>query len=226
MSAAPGLGADVVADLVRRARDAAEGPFVDPRWVRSPRCASYPMAWVREVLPAELGEVRPGEDGSHVQRVFLAMAAERDADGVRRHREDAARAALLFMNAQADKAAAERRRELDEWHALRALLPVAVFVGHNWSAGHYELSRTGRDHIVAQEDLAVGRLRRAAGDALCETAARKGERGARGFGPRDHLDRSPVDGERERVPSCAACLRVASRVAEVSPHVEPVMASS
>lgn len=212
------LGESELAGLAGQAREAALGWFVDPRWVRSPSCASYPMAWVRAVLPDEFGPIGAGERGTLVQRVFLAMAAEVDADAIRRHREEAARAALLFMNAQAEQQAAARASELDAWHALRDTLPVKVFVGHNWSAGHYETSRTGRDHIVAQDDLVVGRLRRDAGDALCETAGMKRRVGARGFGAHDHLDRSPdmAGSERERVPTCAACMRLARQLGQAA----------
>lgn len=69
---------------------------------------------------------------------------------------------------------------------------------------------------MVQEPLRVGRLRRARYDALCETAGKKRHPGRLG-NPLRGLDRTPTAAtavDRERVPTCRACLQIADRLSQ------------
>lgn len=104
--------------------------------------------------------------------------------------------------------------DIAEWRRIATALPVPVIVGHDWAIGQHE--DAGRDHIVAQQPLVVGGLRRDAGAALCETPQRF-ERAAQD--PLRAMERTPestlgtgrlVPG---RAPTCRECFRVAVKVA-------------
>lgn len=92
-----------------------------------------------------------------------------------------------------------------DWATLRSALPVPVIVGHRQHSRPYGGSQYGGEHIVVQEPIQFGRLKRDAFTALCETASNH-------MG--SYLERRPEDllGT-EMTPSCKECLRAAERIA-------------
>jgi len=95
------------------------------------------------------------------------------------------------------------------WAELRAALPMPVLVAYNYSGpNHFESYTQGAVHILTQAPINTGRLRRAGGQALCETPSRAAHLH---FASRDRQD--PAD----HVPTCKACLRIATRLAAAAP---------
>lgn len=193
-----------------RAQARQSGGLIDSRALHRVDRSAFYEEWATAVL----GRDYPGVRWLHsweITLLDLALDAEPDRptpasvlalkEQARREMEDAQRA----------RAEAYAAKE-SAWHALRDRLPVKVTVGHNWTSAHYEFYRGGRDHIVTQEDLAVGRVRRAKQQTLCETPS-KMKSGKRGLGnPMRWVERGD-DGE-DRIPTCAPCLRMAERIAD------------
>ena len=180
------------------------GWLTDPTRLRRFHTAyhTYPAGWVLTIL----GTPAPGSSPLQVPPAstvrwndiaLLLTAAELDPGFETRHpaiaAAEAAEAAARESR-RAELAANEGRARAEEaarraaWTALRTRLPVPVFVGHNWTIGHYDGYVTGRDHIVVQEHLHVGRLTRHKHHALCETNSVT-TRGR--LDPLRALDRSP-----------------------------------
>jgi hypothetical protein len=211
MNDATRLTPEQLAVLRASARESGSGSFIDPRSFRVVRETHFYAEWASEVLGRAYTGVNALASGE-IDLLALALAAEPDRptpaavlarhEAVRREEEERARAAQ--RKADEKKAA---------WDALRKRLPVPVTVGHNWTVGHYDGHVTGKDHIVVQASLHVGRLHREQYAALCETLSKKNS-GTPGYhrNPLNALDRSD-DGE-DRIPTCAACLKIANRVAE------------
>jgi DNA polymerase-1 len=186
-----------------RAEAASEAsPFTDPALLRKAeallaaadhgwldRVVGHPVPSYRSLSQADLlAAVRAAEvDAAHLE----ALAAARRA-GARRARQR-----------QAETAAQAARAGHDRWRALRSRLPVPVTVQHNWTARHLDGYVQGGNHIVAGEDLNVGRFRRAAGMALCWTPSRA----------RELRHVSGNAGDENRLPDCKTCLRHAEKLA-------------
>lgn len=199
----------------QRARIAAsrDAKLVDGRALRRAEDAHWPWSWATEVLGRPYSGLR-SVDWVDIQ--LLLWADGEDPAGVAAAR-DAERA-----NAEAERvrresdANTQHEAERGRWAVLRAQLPVPVFVGHNWTIGHYDGHVSGRDHIVVQSELQSGRLRRPPLTALCETPSKK----ASGHkDPLRALDRSPATAhdDSERIPTCRACLSLAERLAAHAP---------
>lgn len=211
MSDATNLTTAQIADLRVRAD---RSSFIDPVSFRKVREASFHREWAEVILggPYVLGRL------SAYQIDLLALALALDAEPARpvpaaeQTRRDAAeRASREYERTQQQRVAAERVA----WHALRDRLPVAVTVGHNWTIGHYDGHVTGKDHIVVQAELRVGRLHRNVQQVLCETPSKtRSQQSRRGnTNPLRHVERgSSLLGD-DLIPTCAACLKIANRIA-------------
>lgn len=95
------------------------------------------------------------------------------------------------------------------WLRLVTALPVPVSVAYNYSGPHhYEFHVSGANHIIVREPLHAGRIHRHADRSLCWTPSRA-----------QHLLFAYLDDpvDRDRVPTCKACLRIAYRVAGLTP---------
>lgn len=211
MSDATGLTAEQLNDLRAAARGS--GPFIDPAAFRAVQAASFHAEWAAAVL----GHPYPGLNRVERWEITLlasALAAEPDrpVPAAELARQEA------YEREQREQRRAEAQRAADrltEWHALRAHLPVPVTVGHNWTIGHYDGHVAGKDHIVVQARLNQGRLHRRAQQVLCETPAKTRSQTSRSGTNEDPLrgvDRT--DDGQDRVPTCAACLKIAERVAD------------
>lgn len=114
-----------------------------------------------------------------------------------------------YQPTAADRAAADRNEGAAcAWARLVEMLPVRVSVAYNYSGPHhYELHVSGAEHIIVREPLHAGRLHRVADRSLCWTPSRA-----------KHLLFAHLDdpADRNRVPTCKACLRIANRIAEAS----------
>lgn len=210
-----GLTAGRLVELREHARRAA-GSFVDPArfrdWQARALLNATPAGWAATVLGRPVPDhISPRGSGlAWWEIVLLLDAADADAAWLaEQHAARLAEAHAEFARADAETAA-QVAAERAAWHALRDRLPVLVTVGHNWTVGHYDGHVTGRDHIVVQAELSVGRLRRPVKACLCETLSRDVPQ-ARGYRPLRGVDR--VDDGKDRVPTCAGCLGVARRVA-------------
>lgn len=202
------LTAEQLGDLRASARKSGSGPFIDPAAFRVVQETHFYPEWASAVLGRTY--VANRLDPWEIKLLALALAAEPDRptpaavqarrDAARREEEEHARAVVQ---------AAEEREAA--WRTLRESLPVPVTVGHNWTVGHYDGHVTGKDHIVVQAELHVGRLHREQYAALCETPSKMNS-GTPGYhrNPLNALDRRD-DGE-DRIPTCAACLKIANRV--------------
>lgn len=205
--AATTLTADQLAEMRAKARQT--GGIIDPRALHRVGHTSFHAEWATAVLGRDFPGVRwlhPWE----ITLIDMALDAEPDRPVPAAVRERQERARRELEDAERARHAAYLAR-LDAWHALRDRLPVRVSVGHNWTLGHWESGQVaGRDHIVTQEGLHVGRLHRTAKQVLCETPAKKVS-GRRNKDPLRGVDRDD-DGE-DRIPTCKPCLRVAERIA-------------
>uniref|UniRef100_UPI003F493710 hypothetical protein n=1 Tax=Nonomuraea sp. CA-251285 TaxID=3240002 RepID=UPI003F493710 len=190
---------------------AQRSPFIDPIALRAVMGAHFHTEWAAAIL----GHPYPG--WNHIEDweiVLLALALKaepvRPVPAAVAERQENARRELE----EAERACSARyRAEHDAWHALRARLPIPVTVGHNATIGHWESGHvTGKDHIVAQADLNLGRLHRTARQVLCETPAKKTS-GTRWpvKNPLRGVDRD--DDGQDRIPTCKPCLRIAERIA-------------
>jgi crotonobetainyl-CoA:carnitine CoA-transferase CaiB-like acyl-CoA transferase len=179
---------DATLARMREEAKAAAGPFVDPALIREAQniLAGIPADWLTRVTGLTLAVRAAQADTGHLR----ALADQKRAEWDREQRAAAA----------AGEAAV--RAERDEWASLAARLPVPVAVWHNWTARHLDGYEQGADHIVALEDLHVGRLQRAARHPLCWTPSRDH--------PLRHV--TPNVGDENRVPDCKACLRTAERI--------------
>jgi hypothetical protein len=196
-------------DHLRVSAYAERSPFIDPAAFRAVREAQFYSEWATAILG------HPYKGWNHVEPweitlLALALKAEPDrpvpaAEVARQEQRRVEREAINLAAAKAYQA------ELDVWHALRDRLPISVTVGHNWTLGHYDGYVTGREHIVAQEDLAIGRLHRKAKQVFCETPSKTAS-GTRNKDPLRGVDRHN-DGE-DRIPTCKPCLRIAERIAK------------
>jgi hypothetical protein len=202
------LTAAQVAALRRRAA-ADAGSFVDPRRMR--RVEGWWTSDLREWATAILGEPMTGLRVLSWQNwvlLDLARDAEPSPPPPRLTAERAAQRAVDAQRARDERA--EREAKAAEWATLRAALPVPVSVAFNFSRHTYEFHVNGGHHIVTWGDLHIGRLRRSAGRALCETPAR-----SRSL----HLDNARLEriaqdeGREQTFPTCKACLDTARRVA-------------
>lgn len=208
MSDATNLSRERIEELRAKAY-ADRSPFIDPAAFRAVREAHFYREWAEVILGHPyrgVNHVEPWE----ITLLALALAAEpeRPVPGAERARIEQARREREEYNR---RAAAERAAERAAWEALRARLPVPVTVGHNWTIGHYDGHVTGRDHIVAQADLKVGRLARARYQVFCETPSKASSgQGLYTRNPLRGVDRDD-DGE-DRIPTCKACLRIAERL--------------
>jgi hypothetical protein len=190
------------------------GRLVDPAALAAVNGAAFHREWAEAVLGHAYTGVRSVEPWE-ITLLADALAAEPDrpvpaavAERREAHRRE--------QEAAASRRAAEHAAELAAWHELRDRLPVPVVVGHNFTLVHTGAYESGRDHIVAQADLKVGRLVRPARNALCEPP---GSAASRRRASSNGTDRDPLrglvrddDGE-DRVPTCRACLRTAERIA-------------
>lgn len=207
MSDATRLTDEQLSDLRTLARMSGN-TFVNPAALSKVQQARFHPEWATAVLG------RPYPGWNHVQNweltlLSLALSAEpnRPTPAAVAERQEQGR---REMAAQAEAIATAYKAELDAWHALKARLPVTVTVGHNWTIGHYDGHVAGKDHIVVQEKLDVGRLHRTPRQVLCQTAS-KTLSGARNKNPLRGVDRAD-DGD-DRIPTCAACLHIAERIA-------------
>jgi hypothetical protein len=198
-----------------RANVSGNGSFIDPRALRVVQATGFHDEWATAVL----GRPYPGWNRVKPWEITLlanALAAEpnRPVPAAERIRREA------FERAQTEYRQAEAQRETERraaWHGLRVRLPVPVTVGHNWTMVHTGSHQSGREHIVVQADLRAGRFHRETQQVLCETPAKRTRRSARNGTDRDPLrgvDRS--DDGQDRIPTCAACLRIADRIADLS----------
>ena len=211
MSDATNLTAEQLEQL-RAEAYAQRSPFIDPAAWRAVTETHFYPEWATAILG------HPYQGPNRIERwelslLALALAAEPD-----RPIPAAVAAAHLAWDEMAKKRAAEdaakRQVERDAWHALRDRLPVPVTVGHNWTMGHYDGHVAGKDHIVVQADLHVGRLHRPAKEVLCATPSKKTS-GSRNKDPLRGVDRDD-DGE-DRIPTCKQCLRISERIAKPAP---------
>ena len=107
---------------------------------------------------------------------------------------------------RADTEHAAWEAEATEWAALRRALPVTTSVAFNFSRHTYASHVHGGYHLVTWDDLCIGRLRRSAGQAFCETPSRSQTL---------HLDsagrerQAQEHGREHPMPTCKACLRTA-----------------
>ncbi|MFF5655236.1 hypothetical protein [[Kitasatospora] papulosa] len=196
---ATGLTPAAVDELrVRAAREA--GPFVDPHVLTAP---VHNGEWCTAIL----GRPFPGE--RHVtwpDRYLLHIAAQAEPCPPPPPRATAAAARVREqLDADRRRIADRHARQTEVWERLRAALPVAAEVRHNYTShrhlGHYS---QGGDHIYLPDGLDAGRLRRPAGRVLCWTPSRA----------RD-LREFPEPAGDGRVPSCRACVRSAGRLTGV-----------
>lgn len=181
-------------ELRARARREA-GPFVDPDVQR--RFRVHNGEWAAEVLARPYG-------GPHAltwpELYLLHLAVQAELTPPPPPRATAARVARELEEAAARRAAAEEAaHQEEEWRELVAALQAAgvrVEVRHNYTSHrHLEFYTQGGDHVYLLDPLEVGRLRRAAGVALCHTPSN-----ARNL---EYLEPTS-DG---RLPSCRTCLR-------------------
>lgn len=125
-----------------------------------------------------------------------------------------ARARHERETAAKEAAAAALEASLEaEWRTLQAAMPVAVAAVHNYkSARHCENGYVqGSDHIVVQEDLMHGRLRRRKGQALCENPSYA-----------KNLMLAFPDGDSDgstRRPTCVRCIRSACTITGLTADV-------
>ncbi|MFN2636852.1 MAG: hypothetical protein ABR585_07495 [Gemmatimonadaceae bacterium] len=204
--AATTLTAEQIDELRTAARQS--GPFVSPSAMHYVSQTPFYPEWAAAIIGRRFPGVRwvaPWE----ITLLSLALNAEpnRPTPAAVTAGLEEARAKTKAYNQAAAKAYSAK---LDAWHALRDRLPITVTVGHNWTIGHYDGHTAGKDHIVAQKDLHVGRLHRNAKQVLCETPAKKVS-GRRNKDPLRGVDRDD-DGE-DRIPTCKPCLKLAERIA-------------
>lgn len=209
ISDATRLTAEQIEDLRTCAR-MASGPFIDPRALHRVDRASFHADWATAILGREYPGIRWARPWE-ITLLDLALDAEPDrpTPAAELARQEQAR---REFEAERQATAEAYLAKLDAWHQLRDRLPIPVTVGHNWTIGHWESGHVaGKDHIVAQAELAVGRLRRTKHQVLCETPGKNRSGGRRNPDPLRGVDRED-DGE-DRIPTCAACLKVAERIA-------------
>lgn len=154
---------------------------------------------------AVLGYAYPGlRYISHTHAEVLRVADERGIEPpLPRYITEGRERERLRREAVAKMAADRQNARNAEWTALAGALPVPAVVLHNYeSHRHYDGYVQGVDHIVLLEDLRVGRLARARGEALCETPSNA-----------KNLDfpEFPTP-DQDRRPSCKTCIRTACRV--------------
>ncbi|MEV7013344.1 hypothetical protein [Streptosporangium sp. NPDC051022] len=202
------LTADQLNEMRAEARRRSAG-LIDPCALNRIGCMPFYPEWATAVL----GRDFPGVRWLHSWEItLLDMALDAEPNrptpaAVRERQEKAREDHEALQRAAADAYAAKEAA----WRQLRDRLPITVSVGHNWTLGHWESGyQSGREHIVAQEDLYLGRLRRKAKQVFCETPA-KVTSGRRNKDPLRGVDRDD-DGE-DRIPTCKACLKVAERIA-------------
>jgi hypothetical protein len=192
-------------------RDA--GPFVDPRLFRKvePILATLPQPWLERVVG---GPVPDRRRMGWWAWLLVDWAVEADREHLAALTEQQRAEGRARLEAEAAAAQAAWQRRLDEWLALKERQPVPVFAAHNWTIGHYDGYVVGADHIVVLEPLHVGRFRRAAHEALCETPSKRRSGGPRLPDPLSHLEREPSRWtDPNRIPTCRPCLRRAERLA-------------
>lgn len=104
-----------------------------------------------------------------------------------------------------EQAVKKRRAAKDsEWDAIFKAMPVTVAVAHNYeSHRHCESGFVqGGDHIIVQEELKAGRLKREKYTSLCETPS---------YRHNLHFPFPEGDGG-YRLPTCKKCIRTASKL--------------
>ena len=200
----------VPADEVERMREIARkrsGGFVNPAHLSPAEHLTRTAApsWLVSVLGKLPDRGIRYLSGVEIELLMLAASAYPPAPDPRI--EERIAAAVQQAEERRIKTAADHAAAASAWAQLRSQLPVQVYVGHNWSLGHYELQTTGKEHIVVHEDLVAGRLHRAAGQSLCETPSTA-------YGLRA-LDRGLHEDDRDEreLPTCMRCLEIAARIA-------------
>lgn len=187
---------------LRADADRLAGPFVDPADVHHRIPALVDRRghdWVLAVLGRGYGG--PGSlYGSDM--ALLKLADERDLNPPLPAHILARRAEQRARQDEAEQARLARLKLLDEeWAALRAALPVPVEVYHNYTSHrHYEGYVQGKDHILVEAELHVGRLHRFKGEPLCFTPSNA-----------HNLVYFDDPGDHRR-PECRACIRTACRI--------------
>jgi hypothetical protein len=214
MSDATNLTGEQLAALRDQARRSGSS-FIDPVAFRRVQQGGFYDEWASAVL----GRPYPGWNRVEyweIELLALALDAEpeRPVPAAVRERQEAYR---REEEEAARRRAQEQAAELATWHALRDSLPVPVTVGHNFTMIHTGAYELGRDHIVTQADLKVGRLFRPARNALCEPVNSAASKRVASYNrtsrdPLRGLERS--DDGKDRIPTCKACLKAAHRIAQ------------
>lgn len=180
-----------------------DGARIDPRKVYRAQSGEFSWEWSVSVL----GHDQVGQRLSKLDLYMLCLAADRRLDPPPPAWLVQQRQAAAVRREAELRAAAARQAALDEqWLALRYALEeqagAKTLVAYNYSGGrHLESYQSGAVHIILTADLQYGRIRRAAGEALCTT---DGTRPGQIFHP------DPAD---DRRATCATCLNTAARIA-------------
>lgn len=171
---------------------AADGRFVDPVKMRAYQDLRRDRFWRAAIL----GHRRA------VTLVEMHMLLIADAEGIEPPGSQPPPPAPESPEVQRYRERAVRKQE--EWDTLRAKLPVTVELAYNYSGGnHYDTYTQGATHIITTQNLAIGRLNRTAGDALCTTPSRRKHQAF--YGSAD-----------SHIPTCKNCLVTAARLAQVN----------
>lgn len=176
------------------------GPFVDSHLIH--RIVIHNAEWASEILghPFLGARYLPWRE---LYLLHLASQAEPVPPAPPLETAARARAAQELQESQ-ERWARAREREVREWEALAAALPVPVEVRHNYTShrhlGHYS---QGGDHIYLLEELRIGRLYRRASDVLCYTPSRAKD-----------LREFPETATDGRTPNCKVCLKTAHSIVE------------
>ena len=196
--------AEICALRSRAEREA--GPFIDPARLR--HIQSWWTSELNEWASAIVGHtVSTLSSLSWTQWALLDLAHDAEPCPPPPPEATARRAEQRTADQHhAEAKHAAREAEATEWAALRRALPVTTSVAFNFSRYTYACHVHGGYHIVTWDDLAIGRLRRSTGQALCETPSRSQTL---------HLDSAGKErqaqehGREHPVPTCKACLRTA-----------------
>ena len=204
---------ETVLAAMRADAEAKESPFIDPALLRKAEVvlAGIDAGWLERVVGHPVPSWRHLD---HAEMLLAVRAAETDAEHLGALAEVERTKLAQQRQTAAASAQAKARAAAAQWQRLREQLPVPVAVQHNWTARHLDGYEQGADHIVVLEDLAVGRLRRAAGTPLCQTPSRAHQQ--------RHVSGSVSD--ERRFPDCKACLHFAKKLAaspDASDVVEP-----
>ena len=204
---------EAVLAAMRADAEAKASPFIDPALLRKAEVVltGIDAGWLERVVGHPVPSWR---HLNHAEMLLAVRATETDAEHLGALAEVERTKLAQQRQTAAASAQAKARAAAAQWQRLREQIPVPVAVQHNWTARHLDGYEQGADHIVVLEDLAVGRLRRAAGTPLCQTPSRAHQQ--------RHVSGSVSD--ERRLPDCKACLHFAKKLAaspDASDVVEP-----